>query len=446
MAKKNALQEAIAEAKQLRQAAIVNATKQLEENLTPSIKAMLAEKLEKEFDDEDVINEAKTDINGFTEVKPKEVKTEAEEPEKDDEEKDTEEPEAEEPEKGDEEAEEEKPADDEEVDAEEEKAEEPEESDEEPENPEDEEAEELSDDTPLKDITIGDLKSIISQQIAAEAPVPTDPDLDPEVGGVEGQGDEVPAGDLEATTDQDAAAAEGGEEVAPEDPELVNPEAEEIPQKTGEEETEDDDEEIDINEILKELEDDNVNDVMPTNRNGKAHDGGVKGEKPVHQDGEDIKEGQNCPECGKNPCVCDKEDDKKAPKTESCNESKAPKTYKERYETALGVIKVLKETLADANLLNGKLVYANRTLKRSNLSENQKAYILDKLDRVKTIKEAKEIYRTNVQKFTNKKDSLVESHNRQFASKSAGMSTKSTAPVVENDFVRRMQELAGIIE
>ena len=70
---KTLLQEAIAEAKQVREAAIRNATKQLEENLTPSIKEALAQKLEEEVEldenEEESLEEATN--AGFTEVKPK---------------------------------------------------------------------------------------------------------------------------------------------------------------------------------------------------------------------------------------------------------------------------------------------------------------------------------------------------------------------------------------
>src|SRR5574344_1687029 len=73
MATKSLLEEAIAEAKQVRQAAIHNAVKQLEENLTPSIKEALANQLEEELDESDVEEESLEEAanSGFTEVKPK---------------------------------------------------------------------------------------------------------------------------------------------------------------------------------------------------------------------------------------------------------------------------------------------------------------------------------------------------------------------------------------
>lgn len=421
MAKKNALQEAIAEAKQLRQAAIVNATKQLEENLTPSIKAMLERKLEEEFD-EDAANVLDEDVNsGFKKVKePKEVKTEAEDPEEKEDEKE------EKPEEGENnEDAENSEAESEEGSEEEEPAEEqPEETEEEPENPEDEkESEELSDDTPLKDITLGDLKAIIAQEMANAAPVEQPTDLEsPEAGDVEGQGDEVPAGDLAATAPEDVPADDAAPVEEPADPELVNPE-------NPEKKKEDDDEEIDINEILKELENDNTNDVMPTGKRGDTHDGGAG--EDVHQDNS-LKEGNKedkCPECGKAPCECDKESAAK----------------KVQYETVVRTNKVLRDTLAEVNVLNSKLVYSNRVLRRRDLTESQKNDILRELDKAKTINEVKSTYANLIGNSSARKD-LVENRNRRFASKSAGASTKPDSIVEENSFVRRMQELAGIIE
>jgi hypothetical protein len=59
MTKKNLLQEAIAEAKTIRQAAITNAKEALEESLTPHLKEMLAKKLQEmdEADNQEVVDE-----------------------------------------------------------------------------------------------------------------------------------------------------------------------------------------------------------------------------------------------------------------------------------------------------------------------------------------------------------------------------------------------------
>ena len=85
MAKKSLLEEAIAEAKRVREAAIADATKRLEENLTPSIKEMLASKLEEELEldenEEEDLNENSN--SGFKEVKPKSTVKEAEDDSKD---------------------------------------------------------------------------------------------------------------------------------------------------------------------------------------------------------------------------------------------------------------------------------------------------------------------------------------------------------------------------
>ena len=177
---KSLLEEAIAEAKRVREAAIADATKRLEENLTPSIKEMLASKLEEELDleenDEESLEENSN--SGFKEVKPKSTVKEAEDEDPTDNE---EEPEDDAPV-------DDEPADDEPVDDE----------------PADDDAAaegENDDDTPLKDITLGDLRTLI-QDIVAAGQVPAeggDLGADMDAGGVEGMGDETPAGDLAAT-------------------------------------------------------------------------------------------------------------------------------------------------------------------------------------------------------------------------------------------------------
>ena len=222
----NLLEEAIAEAKTLREAAIVNAYKQLEENVTPAIKEALAQKLqeEEEIEDMDVDTEEtldETKNSGFKEVKPKkavkEEKTEDSEEESDekteDEEKTEETEETEETETTEEESTE----------------------DETEETEETEEKEEITDDTPVEDLTTGDLKGIIADLIAQMSTEP------------------APEGDLGA--DMETADVEGaGEEDAPIEgaEEDVDVDIEDI--KDTEDETEEEDEEIDLSELLKELE------------------------------------------------------------------------------------------------------------------------------------------------------------------------------------------------
>ena len=223
---KSFLEEAVVAAKEVREAAIQHAYKELEENLTPSIKEALAQKLEEDLNIEG-LEEGNGAVAGFKPVKePKKAIKEEDEPEDEEEIETSEEVEDKSTEDDDE------PEEDEDL---------PESEDEDKpvtdDEPESEKDEEPSDDTELGDLTVGQLKDLISTMVAAIAPeksaeqpedmVPAD---------VQGKGEEetpieTEPGDEELKISDDETETEDGKEKDEEDVE------------------------IDLNELLKELED-----------------------------------------------------------------------------------------------------------------------------------------------------------------------------------------------
>lgn len=386
---KTLLQEAIAEAKQVREAAIKNATKQLEENLTPSIKEALAQKLEEEVNlnenEEESLEESI--MSDFKEVKPKASKQVKEAADEDEKENDTEEG-SEEDEK------------DSEKDSEESSEEGSEEGDEKPEdgNSEEgsegsEEGEEIDDDKKISDLTVGELTDLI-QGIVATASVPApegNEGVDLEPGDVEGAGEEAPAGDLESTAGEEAASTDT------------------VPGAEAGEEPGSDDEEIDLNEILKELEEEG-SDLSESDTNGTLSDPKPQAEQK--------------------------------PGNTQSRQKQCTKELAEAYRT----IRSLKRTLSEVNLLNSKLVYTTRMLKRD-LTESQKAEVISAFDEAKSPAEVKVVYRTLSESVRpSKRRSITEGRERSFASRSVGRSTAAQGVVESNDMVRRMQQLAGIID
>ena len=117
----------------------------------------------------------------------------------------------------------------------------------------------------------------------------------------------------------------------------------------------------------------------------------------------------------------------------------------EELEEAMSTITQLRSELNEVNLLNAKLLYVNKLFKSKNLTEAQKVKVINAFDRAETVKESKNIYETLQESLTAtqaKKNPIKES--LSFASKPAGVADRK--PIVENnDFVARMQKLAGII-
>ena len=111
-------------------------------------------------------------------------------------------------------------------------------------------------------------------------------------------------------------------------------------------------------------------------------------------------------------------------------------------EEAKKIISNKTKQLSEVNLLNSKLLNLNRIFKANNLTESQKVKAVNAFDRATTVKEVENTYQTL-------KESLVVSsrtqikENKGFASKPLGEAKKELI-VESNDFVARMQKLAGI--
>ena len=117
---------------------------------------------------------------------------------------------------------------------------------------------------------------------------------------------------------------------------------------------------------------------------------------------------------------------------------------------ALNTIHSLRRTINEVNLLNAKLLFANKLFRSYNLTNEQKVKVVENLDRTSTVREVKLVYATlsESMKFTGtqKKQSVTRTITEGLASKPQ----KSTAPKKEilsegESLAKRFQELAGII-
>lgn len=113
-------------------------------------------------------------------------------------------------------------------------------------------------------------------------------------------------------------------------------------------------------------------------------------------------------------------------------------------EEAMNTIAALRSDLNEVNLLNAKLLYVNKLFKSKNLTEAQKVKVINAFDRAETVREAKNVFETLTESLSAEKAKSPIKESLSFASKAAGVADRQ--PIVEgNDFVARMQKLAGII-
>ena len=380
------LKEAIADAKAVKEMAIANAKSALEEAFVPRLKEMMSAKIQ-QMDEEDTIEEME-----YEEDDSKKSMEEMEY-EEDDSKKSMEEMEYEEDDskKSMEEGEELDEMDLEELLAEleeEEKVEEGKKSDDEEKDDvkegmyEEDEDDMTDDDTKeegepldLEDMTDEDLKKMIEDVIA----------------------DMIDSGELEAGEGEEESEEEGAEEMS-------------------------DEEEIDLTEMLKEIEEEEISE--------RKKYGGNKGDVPASKRG-------------------DKKD---------TAEEEGVEDYKKKLKEAKLKIESLKNELQDkdlqlneavketntSNLLNAKLLYSNKIFKSKNLNESQKVKVLSSFDKANTVKEAKLVYETLSEGLKVKKSTIKENLGR--ASKATTIPTTKKPIVESNEVFARMQKLAGIIK
>jgi len=116
----------------------------------------------------------------------------------------------------------------------------------------------------------------------------------------------------------------------------------------------------------------------------------------------------------------------------------------EELEEAYNVIRFLKDKINEVNLLNAKLLYSNKLFKSYDLNENQKMKVIENFDRAVSLREVKLVFSTLAESFRMPAKKMVK---ESFASKPVA-STKPKAETVlteGNELAARFKKLAGLI-
>ena len=143
-----------------------------------------------------------------------------------------------------------------------------------------------------------------------------------------------------------------------------------------------------------------------------------------------------------NPATPDKEDAELRAET-------LKKDLNEAYKT----IKSLQSTINEVNLLNAKLLFANKLFRAHNMTNEQKVKVIETLDRTKSVREVKLVYSTLAENFktTPTKSNVAK---KSMTEGMASKIVKSTKPAVaekqviaeSTNFSDRFKKLAGIIK
>ena len=131
------------------------------------------------------------------------------------------------------------------------------------------------------------------------------------------------------------------------------------------------------------------------------------------------------------------------PKAESLK-----KDLNEAYQT----IRTLQKTINEVNLLNAKLLFANKLFRAHNMTNEQKVKVIETLDRTKSVREVKLVFSTLAEnfKYTTSSNKLTKKSISEGIASKAVKSTKpaqSKAVINESvNFANRFKKLAGIIK
>ena len=122
---------------------------------------------------------------------------------------------------------------------------------------------------------------------------------------------------------------------------------------------------------------------------------------------------------------------------------------KKDLDEAMETVATLRSELNEINLLNAKLLYTNKVFRGKNLSENQKVKVLSAFDKAETVKEVKLVFETIDSSVKSKTPNNSISEGFRAKGSASHMSAPKTTkkqPIVESDeMVARFKKLAGII-
>jgi hypothetical protein len=228
---------------------------------------------------------------------------------------------------------------------------------------------------------------------------------------------------------------------------------------TEEEDVELDMDEMDLEEIIRELEDELENDdemdfdIEDTNESDDEElDIELEDDDMDFEDSDDDDDMNSDDEIDLDEILRemgygdDEEEVTEEDEVEVSNTDELESELEEAYRT----IRVLKTTINEVNLLNAKLLYANKVFRQYNLTTEQKRKIVESFDRTGTVREVKLVFATISESMKLTGTTKIKKITEGFASKT----TKSTAPkgIINEDvdfgmseFQKRNKELAGII-
>jgi len=265
--------------------------------------------------------------------------------------------------------------------------------------------------------------------------------------------------EMEAPVEEPAEepAMDMGEDMAPEEEEMAET-AEEPTETNGDgmdaaagapvEETEGDEmeEDLELEAILKELEEDEDKEGMDETEDkeemdevsdstdigkgdnkmdqadGSDQDDPGKGKLSEDEDKEEANEDVSLDEII--AALQEDEEKEEVSETEDKEETNEAEDKEKDLEEAYNVIRFLKSKINEVNLLNAKLLFSNKLFRNHSLNENQKMKVIENFDRAQSLREVKLVFATLSESFKINGGKTKRTIKESYASKPS----RSTAP------------------
>jgi hypothetical protein len=261
-------------------------------------------------------------------------------------------------------------------------------------------------------------------------------DMDAEMGMDAGAGEDV--GNLSIDVDQDGEfdefdiySQETGEEGMGEE-EPMSDEEMSAEYEGG------DDEDLNLEAIIRELEEDLDEERTPE---GSAGDDIYEGEEMEDETGDDESIDEII------EAILREEEMEAEEEVVEEGEDSEKTEMKAELEEAYATVKQLQGILSEVNLLNAKLLYTNKLFRNFELSENQKMKVIENFDRAANTREVKLVFTTLAESFNKPQTKRVVKES--YASKPAASTAprKETTQVLSEGFelANRWKKLAGLL-
>jgi len=260
--------------------------------------------------------------------------------------------------------------------------------------------------------------------------------------------DEAEEGEHEEGMREDEDEAEEGErEEGMHDDEaeegMHDDEAEEAMHDEGEDEDEVEEENLDLEAIIKELESELTEEEDEDEEVEESTEAVEESDEPVEESTEETVEEEY--EIDEAALTEDEDEDEDEKEVDESNTSAIEAELKEYKEA----VHFLKDKLHEVNILNAKLLFTNKLFKSYSLDNNQKLKVVETFDRAQTTREIKLVYSTLAEQFGDN-SSIVT---KKSISESASTAVSSTKPSKESKKViseetqvaNRFKKLAGLL-